>query len=105
MLGPTVKLRRDFTTGKLMEDYEMICFYCSNQINTQHQSHVHATVEHNYKYGGSRLSDRRFHLKCFDKFLEFEGRPYNPHTDYNAYNAVVERAGEILYELDASEAE
>lgn len=35
----------------------------------------------------------------FDKFIVFEGRPYNPHTTYHAYDAVVEHDGEILYEL------
>jgi hypothetical protein len=78
----------------------MTCFYCSNQINPQHQRHVHATVEHIYKHGGSRHSDRRFHLTCFDKFLEFGGRPFNPFTTYDAYDAVVERNGEVLEEIE-----
>src|SRR6185437_5827139 len=77
----------------------MTCFYRSNQINPQVQPYVHATIEHHYKYGGLRLSERSFHLFCFDKFVQLEGRPFNPHTTYHAYDAVVERDGEILYEI------
>jgi hypothetical protein len=77
----------------------MTCFLCSNQINPQHQRYVQATVEHHYKHGGIRISNRKFHLSCFPKFVRAGGRPFNPHTTYRAYNAVVERDGEILYEI------
>ncbi len=77
----------------------MTCFYCSNLINPQIQPHVHATVEHQYKHGGFRESERDFHLSCFNKFLEFGGRPFNPHTTYHAYDPVVERDGKVLYEI------
>ena len=38
---------------------------------------VYAAIEHQYKHGGTRESDRRFHPACFEKF-EQQGRPYNP---------------------------
>ena len=76
-----------------------MCFFCSNPINPQRQSHVFATIEHRYKGGGVRQSDRGFHLSCFDKFTSLGGRPFNPHTTYEALQAVVKRDGEILYEL------
>ena len=58
------------------------CFYCSNPINRAHQPYVSASVRHNYKHGGTRISDRNFHNTCFDKFEELGGRPWNPETSY-----------------------
>jgi hypothetical protein len=59
------------------------CFFCSRPINGRH---VYAVIEHHYKHGGSRESDRRFHPPCFEKFVEQGGRPYNPHTEYEVIN-------------------
>ncbi len=56
------------------------CFFCSNPIN-ENGRHVFATIEHQYKAGDSRQSDRRFHPACFEKFQVY-GRPYNPETAY-----------------------
>lgn len=58
-----------------------VCFYCGNQINRNQQPHIHAAIEHRYKHGGSRISDRNFHPSCFERFRKI-GRPYNPETDY-----------------------
>ena len=92
--------RRSFTFDESLErEGEMNCFFCSNQINPQRQRHVFATVEHRYKSGGVRHSDRGFHLSCFDKFLSLSGRPFNPQTTYAVLQARVKRGGEILCEL------
>jgi hypothetical protein len=53
----------------------------TSAINRTRQTHVFATIQHNYKHGGHRTSDRNFHLSCFDKF-EDVGRPVNPDTEY-----------------------
>jgi hypothetical protein len=58
------------------------CFYCSNPINRNSQPFVTATIQHNYKNGYSRQSDRNFHPTCFDKFEDYGGRPFNPDTEY-----------------------
>lgn len=57
------------------------CFYCSRPINPQGRR-VLATIEHRYKHGGSRQSDRRFHQPCFHAFQIKGGRPWNPYTEY-----------------------
>jgi hypothetical protein len=77
----------------------MTCFFCSNQINPHKQRYVQATVEHHYKHGGFRLSERSFHLSCFNKFVQLKGRPFNPDTYYRAYDAVLRRDGEVLSDL------
>ncbi|HWO40123.1 MAG TPA: hypothetical protein VNO32_66010 [Candidatus Acidoferrum sp.] len=58
------------------------CFYCSNYINRGTQTYIYAEIRHHYKHGGMRDSDRNFHLSCFDKFQDQDGRPFNPHTHY-----------------------
>jgi hypothetical protein len=58
------------------------CFYCGNPINLARQPHAHATIRHDYKHGGSRVTDRNFHLSCIEKFEAIGGRPYNPDTNY-----------------------
>jgi hypothetical protein len=58
------------------------CFYCGNPINRLSQRYVHAVIEHEYKHGGTRTTDRNFHVSCFEKFETVRGRPYNPHTNY-----------------------
>ena len=79
----------------------MTCFFCSNQINPQRQRWVQCCVEHYYKQGGFRQSERGFHLSCFHKFVRLNGRPFNPHTYYRAIDAVVRRGEENLYEVEA----
>jgi hypothetical protein len=58
------------------------CFYCGNSINRGKQTYVYAVIEHRYKHGGCRTSDRNFHESCFEKFEESGGRPWNPDTAY-----------------------
>jgi hypothetical protein len=62
------------------------CFYCSNPINRNTQTYIHADIRHHYKHGGMRDSDRNFHLSCFEKFEDAEGRPFNPYTLYEVLN-------------------
>ena len=64
------------------------CFFCSNPTNADGE-HVYATIEHQYKHGGSRESARRFHPPCFEKFEMTNGRPYNPDTRYEVVTAAV----------------
>ena len=62
------------------------CFYCSNPVNPDGR-HVEATIEHLYKSGDTRMTDRRFHPPCFQKFKVCRGRPYNPQTEYQVVAA------------------
>ena len=64
-----------------------MCFYCGNPINSGSQPHVYAEIVHNYKHGGWRKSDRRFHISCFRKFEREGGRPLNPDTVYEVADA------------------
>jgi len=57
------------------------CFYCGGPINPQGRRML-ATIEHRYKHGGLRQSDRRFHQPCFHNFQVKGGRPWNPYTEY-----------------------
>jgi hypothetical protein len=57
------------------------CFYCGNRIN-RNGPHRLALIRHGYKNGGTRVSERRFHVPCFDRFEAYGGRPFNPHTTY-----------------------
>lgn len=63
------------------------CFYCGNQINRNKQTHIHAEIQHQYKNGGTRESDRNFHVSCFEKFECQDGRPFNPYTRYEVLSA------------------
>ncbi len=63
------------------------CFYCSNPINRGTQTHIYAETRHHYKSGATRDSDRNFHVSCFEKFEENDGRPFNPDTRYEVLNA------------------
>jgi len=82
----------------------MHCSRCFKLIDPQQRDDP-ATVGHQYPLGGFRLSDRRFHLSCFDEFLECGGRLCNPRTEFIAFEARVERNGEALYGLKSHAAE
>ena len=57
------------------------CFYCQNPINSDGQF-VEASIEHGYKHGGSRVSERRFHVPCLERLKDEGTRPWNPETAY-----------------------
>ena len=60
------------------------------------QRHVFAFIEHRYLRGGSRRSDRRFHLLCFEKFKQQGGRRFNLHTQYAVMRAAIQLKDKIF---------
>lgn len=67
----------------------MICFYCGNQVNPANQRYVSASIQHFYKAGETRISQRNFHKSCYPKFVIKKRRPFNPHTTYLPLYAVL----------------
>jgi len=70
-----------------------VCFYCRNPINKRGRF-ITTLRTHNVR-GGSRDALRRFHVPCFHKF-EFNGRPWNPWTDFEVLTAKVFLTDETL---------